>query len=152
VTVNLLEVNKAPAFPNPTMALSVYENAAPFACRGLALHLGPERALPADHAHGRADLQLRRRHVPRPSSRSTPSTGAITVASGAQLDLRSTPTYSYAVVVSDSGWDTQGVLSASGTVVISLVNRQRHAGRGGPGAGRQRERGHRHRRRHGRGL
>ena len=125
VTVNLVEVNKAPVFPTPTMALSVSENAAAGAAVGALFATDPNThsaptsrtdALTYSFAAGTAA----------PFFSLDASSGAITVAGGALLDYEAAPSYTFSVVVRDSGWDTAnvvGVLSATGTVVISLVNR-----------------------------
>jgi hypothetical protein len=125
VTVSLVEVNKAPYFVTPTMALSVNENAASGAAVGSL-----SAADPNTHSTPTSRTDALKYYfadgVVAPFFSLNENTGAITVASDALLDYEAAPTYSYPVVVRDSGWDTvnvAGVLSGTGTVVISLANR-----------------------------
>jgi len=128
VTINLVEVNKAPSFTQPIMAMSVDENAAPGTAIDSLVATDP-------NTHGVIGANAARTDTltyswadgtSAPFFSLNAGTGAITVASGANLDYELAPTYTFSVVVRDSNWDTVNVkqaLSATGSVVISLRNK-----------------------------
>jgi hypothetical protein len=127
VTVSLVEVNKAPTFPNPVMAMGVSENAAAGTVVGKAVALDP-------NTHGVVGANAARVDALTYSFGAGASalfaidgaSGNITVAAGALLDFETTPSYTLPVVATDSNWDTANVkqaLQAAGSVVVTLANR-----------------------------
>ncbi len=106
VTINLSNVNEAPAFGAASYTFSVAENSASDASVGSVSAVDPDASTTLTYSLSGTGS----------SNFAISSTGVITVATGAALDFETTPSYSLTVTVSD------GSLSATAPVTINLTN------------------------------
>jgi hypothetical protein len=115
ITITLSEVNKAPYFPALTMSFTVAENSAADVSVGQITGVDPNTHTTPTVRVDTLTYTITTANVPF-SITSSGSVGTIQVANGALLDFETQSLYTLSVTVSD------GTLSGSGTVVISLTN------------------------------
>jgi hypothetical protein len=121
LTINIVEVNKAPSLPD-VQSFSIDENSNAGTVICTAVGTDPNSA-----DAGKLTYTIVSVSPPPPFTFFTLNrlTGVMTVAPGALFDFESTPTYTVTVRVTDSAWDTVNVLGAltdDGLFVVSLNN------------------------------
>jgi hypothetical protein len=115
VSIDITESNKAPYFPTLIMSFTVSENSAAGVSVGQITGVDPNTHTTPTVRVDTLTYTITTANVPF-SITSSGSVGTIQVANGALLDFETQSLYTLSVTVSD------GTLSGSGTVVISLTN------------------------------
>jgi hypothetical protein len=121
LTINIVEVNKAPSLPD-VQSFSIDENSNAGTVICTAVGTDPNSADAGKLTYTIVSVSPT---PPFTFFALNRLTGVMTVAPGALLNFESTPTYSVTVRVTDSAWDTVNVLGAltdDGLFVVSLNN------------------------------